>query len=368
MILRWLSAGTFLATTLASASASAVASAELYFTQSYLYGRYEARIRYAGGDGVISSFFLWKVGSETAGAYWNELDFEKLGADCRMQSNALYGVPLNSSEQSHTMPSDMCDAYHDYSLEWTPTYLAWFIDGQEIRRDTGAIAAAFAENASSGMRIHFNVWPGNANFGGNFNPAILPVRQYISWVQYSSYQDGAFTFEWREEFDGPNLPSGWATGNWDSPYGLSTHNPANVSLVNGIAVVSLTADDATGFTGVPPDDTGGAGGAGGSNAGGSTASGAGGTSASGVGGASASGGAATADAASGGFATGGVTTSSGGSGAGGAGQAAGAAPGEPAAPSADAGCGCRVAGDSTGRFGTGALLLGVMALLRRRRR
>jgi hypothetical protein len=57
----------------------------------------------------------------------------------------------------------------------------------------------------------------------------------------------------------------------------------NVSLVSGTAVVSLTADDATGFTGVPPDDTGGAGGAGGSNAGGSTASGAGGTSASGVG-------------------------------------------------------------------------------------
>ena len=91
-------------------------------------------------------------------------------------------------------------------------------------------------------------------FAGNFDPAILPVQQFISWVQYSSFADGAFTLEWREEFDGPTLPSGWALGNWLSPKNLSTHQPANVTLTTGLAVLSLTADDATGFAGTAPSD------------------------------------------------------------------------------------------------------------------
>ena len=44
-------------------AASAVQSAELYRTQSYFYGRFEARVRHAPGEGVVSSFFLWKNGS-----------------------------------------------------------------------------------------------------------------------------------------------------------------------------------------------------------------------------------------------------------------------------------------------------------------
>ena len=72
--------------------ARAVASAELYHTQPYVFGRFEARLRFAPADGVISSFFLWKVGSEFGGTFWNELDFEKLGADCYLQTNAQVGI------------------------------------------------------------------------------------------------------------------------------------------------------------------------------------------------------------------------------------------------------------------------------------
>src|SRR5690349_4509392 len=49
-----------------AADAGAVASAELYQNQTYTYGRFGARVRFAAGDGVISSFFLWKPGSEMA--------------------------------------------------------------------------------------------------------------------------------------------------------------------------------------------------------------------------------------------------------------------------------------------------------------
>ncbi len=239
-----------------AAEAGAVASAELLQNQTYTYGRFEARIRFAAGDGVISSFFLWKPGSEMTGTYWNELDFEKLGADCRLQTNPLYGLPVVDHHQFATLEADLCGEYHTYAFEWTPSSIAYLVDGVEIRRDGPETAAAFADNAASGMQMHFNIWPGDASFGGNFDPAVLPLQQYISWVQYSSFADGVFTLQWREEFDGPALPSGWTLGNWASPKNLSTHQPANVGLTGGVAVLSLTADGATGFAGAPPPDPG----------------------------------------------------------------------------------------------------------------
>jgi endo-1,3-1,4-beta-glycanase ExoK len=253
----------FLTTTLLAEVASATRSAELYTGTSYGYGRVSARLRFAAGDGVVSSFFLWKNGSEVAGTFWNELDFEKLGADCHIETNAFYGAPAAVHVQRHTLDPDPCSAFHTYTYEWTPESIAWLVDDVEIRRETGATAAAFADNAAGGMQIRFNIWPGDASFGGNFNPSILPVHQYVDWVEFSSYADGEFTLEWREELDGESLPAGWVTGSWSSPKNLSTHDRGNVNLVDGYGVLSLTADGAVGPAGADPEGSSGTGGGGG---------------------------------------------------------------------------------------------------------
>jgi endo-1,3-1,4-beta-glycanase ExoK len=270
-----LSLAALLLAMLAPKAALAVQGAELYRTTASFYGRFEARVRYAPGEGVVSSFFLWKDGSSSTTS-WNELDYEKINGNCRLTTNIWTGRGTQSS-QTHTLTFDVCADYHTYVLEWTPDYIAWFIDGTQIRRVTGASVTEYTQNASQGMAIHFNLWAGDASFGGTLNPSTLPVRQYINWVAYSSYANGAFQQQWREEFNGSTVPSGWALGNWSSPFNLSTHNPANVSFVNGIAVLSMTADNATGFTGTPPADTSGGGGTGGAGGrGGSGGGGAGG--------------------------------------------------------------------------------------------
>src|SRR3954463_1993089 len=110
----------FMAAVLAPVSAMAMASAELYSTNAYLYGRFDARIQYAPGDGVVSSFFLWKEGSDAANAYWNELDYEKVGANCTMQINNIYGNPKVQHQQTPTFSFNLCSGYHDYRFEWTP--------------------------------------------------------------------------------------------------------------------------------------------------------------------------------------------------------------------------------------------------------
>ena len=268
-------------------AAHAVSSAELYTSTSYRYGRYEARLQFPPADGVVGSFFLWKEGSELAGSYWNELDYEKVRGDCTLQLNSIYGRPQAGHETLPTGVTGLCTGYHSYVFEWTPDHIAWLVDGVELRRDTGAAAQAYAANATDGMQLRFNIWPGTPSFGGTFSPASLPQYLFISWVAFSSYDGVGDTFElaWRESFEAARRPFDWATATWGSPLQQSTHTPANITFVDGVAVLSLTADDATGFAGTPPQDPGeqptehispGTAGAGGS--GGGSATGTGGTS------------------------------------------------------------------------------------------
>jgi len=326
-------------------AAAAVQGAELYRSSAHFYGRFEARVRYAPGEGVVSSFFLWKDGSSNTTS-WNELDFEKINSDCRLQTNIWTGKGTQSATLN-TPTFNICNDYHTYAFEWTPDYIAWFIDGTQIRKVTGASVTEYTQNASQGMAIHFNIWQGDSSFGGNLNTSTLPVYEYISWVQYSSYANGAFQLQWREEFTASTLPSGWAPpGNWTAPLNHSTHNPANVKFVNGIAVLALTNDNATGYTGTPPADPGsggtsGTGGTGGTGAGGTTGSaGRGGTTGSaGRGGTTGSGGTG-----------GGASTGTGGTAAGGNG-ASGAAGNGAGGTTGAAGNG---AGGTTGAAGNGA--------------
>jgi MYXO-CTERM domain-containing protein len=328
--------------------ASATQSAELLRSQAHFYGRFEARVRFAPGEGVVSSFFLWKDGSSSTTS-WNELDFEKINSDCRLQTNIWTGKGTQSAT-INTPSFNICSDYHTYAFEWTPDYIAWLIDGTQIRKVTGASVTEYTQNASQGMTVHFNIWAGDSSFGGNLSASTLPVYQYVSWVQYSSYSNGTFQMQWREDFNASTAPSGWSTGNWTSPLNHSTHNPANVKFVNGIAVLAMTADNATGYSGTPPAD-GSSGAAGTTGTGGSGAGGSGGGSAGrgGTGGTGGGGRGGTAGSAAAG--TGGMTsTGKGGTGGGTPAGAAGNGAGGVSSGAAGSGAG----GTSVGVAGNGA--------------
>jgi len=142
---------------LAPRAASAVQSAELYRTQAYLYGRFEARVQFAPGEGVVSSFFLWKDGSSSTTS-WNELDFEKTNATCRLQTNIWTGTGTQSAEID-TPAFNICAGYHTYAFEWTPDYIAWFIDDNQIRKVTGASVAEYTQNAAKELELRRHARP-----------------------------------------------------------------------------------------------------------------------------------------------------------------------------------------------------------------
>lgn len=238
-------------------STGAIYSAELFPYQSYRYGRYEANTQFAQADGVVSSFFLWKEYSYLPTVPWNELDFEKVGWDeedsCKLRLNCITGSP-GPEEDPSIIPtkSDICSTFHTYTFEWTSDYIAWFVDGQEVRRETGEGLEAFEENATEGLQLRFNVWPGDETFGGNFTEDDLPVFQYLDWVRYSSWtEEHGFKEEWLQTFNDNKLPEGWVLGNWESPHKHSTHNPGNVVFRDGLAVLQLTPGEPLAAVDIP---------------------------------------------------------------------------------------------------------------------
>ena len=122
---------------------------------------------------------------------WREIDIEVLGkSDNVFQSNIITGNADNktTSEELHTY-NKLSEDYHTYTLEWTPDSIAWFFDGEEVRRSTDA---QVTDCQLKEMSYRFNLWISDApSWAGQFNPSILPVYPYINWIKYSKYTPGS---------------------------------------------------------------------------------------------------------------------------------------------------------------------------------
>lgn len=390
--------------TAGSAEAKQYKGAEIYSQQLYKYGKIEVRMRAARGSGILSTFFTYKPGSEMAGQSWEEIDVEIFGKDNAkaFQSNILVGNPRMGSEQEHPADVSLADGYHTYTIEWTPTTVVWFRDGVEARRTTGGqVNSILSEH-----NFRFNLWASDAaGWAGAFDSSALPQAQYVNWIKYYRYENGAFVLDWTDDFNTFDTAR-WAKADWTFDGNLVDFEPNNVVVKDGTLVLCLTTEGNVGCSGAVPVDSGGGngpggmGGAGGMSGmgggagtassgaggmgGGAPAGGAGAGGAAGSGGEpSGSAGTGSAEAGTGGAAAGvagaGATSSTAGAPAGTAGTSSGLptggsstqAPGgttTPGGEAADSGCGCRVASGGNTTWLWLALGLGLVARQRRRSR
>lgn len=238
--------------------AKAYKGAEIYSNQSYQYGRYEMRMRVAKMSGTLSTFFTYKNGSEGASVFWEEIDIEVFGKNnaTEWQSNIILGTqrPTIKTEVVHTSATSLADAYHTYTLEWTPDYVAWYLDGVEVRRITGTSTVTSLTNPQS---LRFNIWSSTAEtWVGSFDDSQLPVYQFVSYIDYKAYNATTKTFEggWRDDFNSFDT-SRWNKANWSFDENRVDFAPENVVIKDGILVLALTKENATGFTGTAPADS-----------------------------------------------------------------------------------------------------------------
>lgn len=217
---------------------------------TFVYGRFEARYKPPVGNGVLASFFTYH--DFTSSQNWNEIDFEILGRyDDDVQVTSI--GPGQTIRKSHQfVPFKPQDDFHTYAFEWTPEYIAWFIDGLEVYRQDQEHVRQFYRP----QKIMMNLWsPEYENWVGPWDERILPVFAYYDWVSYADYTPGMgstgtnnnFTLRWRDDFDN------WDQNRWQKAthtFGGNrvTFHPDNVIFKDGMMVLCLTKDPIRGYT------------------------------------------------------------------------------------------------------------------------
>lgn len=225
--------------------------AEYRTKASYLYGRFEVRMKSAQREGMLSSFFTYNDMVPFDSQKWNEIDIEILGryAD-DIQYNTITPGTTNHVGRRQT-PFNPSQDFHTYAIEWTPTYVAWFIDGTESYRQTGPQI----QTLIYAQKIMMNIWIQTApNWSGQWNENSLPAFAYYDFVSYSSYTPGTgtigtnnnFTFQWKDDLNS------YDATRWDRATHTFSENqcdftPDNIVFKDGNMILCLTKEASLGY-------------------------------------------------------------------------------------------------------------------------
>ncbi len=209
------------------------------------YGRFEVRMRSAQVSGMLSSFFTYYEPASP----WNEIDVETMGRySNEIQFNTIVPADGSNHVQRQVVPFNPHAAFHVIGFEWTPDYVAWQVDGEELYRQTGSHIALLTKQ----QKIMMNIWqPTDVGWAGEFSSSALPVYAYYDWVKYYAYTPGAgdnFTLLWTDNFTTFDSTR-WqkATHTW------STNNAQfvteNAVIQGGYLILCLTSNTSSGYSG-----------------------------------------------------------------------------------------------------------------------
>jgi hypothetical protein len=210
--------------------------AEVYSKNTVLYSKFVMSMKMVKGSGMLSTFFTYKNSDNL----WEEIDIEILGKNntTELSSNIITGPSSNTvNHQKSLYPGyTLADTFHTYTLEWTPDYVAWFIDNVELRRDTSKVV----DELVSPETYRFNTWISCApGWVGPIDRSVLPQYQYVDWIEYYKYDTGTFALDWRDDFETFD-ESRWSKGTWTFDCNEVTFSPDNAYIESGKLVLALT--------------------------------------------------------------------------------------------------------------------------------
>ena len=224
-------------------SAKNYKGAEYRTIESLLYGRFEVRYKASLGSGHTSTFFTYNDIDPLD--QWNEIDIEIINRYPNdIQFNTITPKQGNNHESHQILNFNPALDFHTYTIEWTPDYVAWFVDSVEVYRQTGEPISTLIRP----QKIMMNIWnPAWENWVGPWYDQALPKFAYYDHVSYASFApdsgnigtDNNFKLEWFDDF-----------GSWDqSRWQKATHTfpgnncdfiPENVVFQDGKMILCLT--------------------------------------------------------------------------------------------------------------------------------
>ncbi|NEW09359.1 family 16 glycosylhydrolase [Paenibacillus sp. SYP-B3998] len=163
------------------------------FTQAY--GKFEARIKLPYWKGIWPAF--WMLGDNLDSAGWpncGEIDImENLGQDSSRIYGTAHGPGYSGSGgigKSYSLPNGQKfkDAFHVFSIEWEPTQIRWYVDGNiyhTFNKSQLGAGQTWVYDHPFFMIMNLAVggnWPGNPDASTKFpqTMAIDYVRVYTA--------------------------------------------------------------------------------------------------------------------------------------------------------------------------------------------
>jgi len=172
------------------------------------YGTIEARIMLPDlADGLWPAF--WTLGSDISSVGWpacGEIDIFEMGSsgaiavgeiNQRVSSTAHWDIGGNYAGYgtSYTSPTDLDGSFHIYRMEWTPSFIRTFIDGNVIWTISISNPASFGgEEFHNPHFLLLNLAVGGNYTGINASPgditASFPAEYRVDWIRI---YDNGFT-------------------------------------------------------------------------------------------------------------------------------------------------------------------------------
>lgn len=223
---------------------------EVQSKQSFHYGRFETRFYASDVSGILSTMFLFENDGWKNTDIWQEIDVEVFGKDPEnvWQTNLIYETnaagPQLHSEATHTFANgDKVAEWHVYTVDWTPDYVEWFVDGVSIRKvsDKAIIDIIGAKP----MLIMFNCWANESvAWVGPLDVANVPTYQYIDYIKVYDWVSGATfktTTSYEDDFD--SGLSNWNTSTHTFDGNLADFSTKNVGVKDGCLVLAFSTNN-----------------------------------------------------------------------------------------------------------------------------
>lgn len=161
---------------------------ELYTLNDYMYGKYVVNMKPNCSPGVVASFFLFYVDFDSSlqPNDWAEIDIEFPGTTEYVQFNVRWmrkgDNKIHEAPKLFKLKFDASMDFHKYAIEWTPDYIAFYIDNHHIYTYKDADIIIELKHK---MSIRMNSWISNSiSWAGQLDDRNLPNKSCWGYVKY----------------------------------------------------------------------------------------------------------------------------------------------------------------------------------------
>ena len=154
--------------------------------KDFKYGKIEARIKMSNAEGLWHAFWLLPSNPDQSWPISGEIDImEYVGNAPEEIINTVHYADQNNNHRytGHTFEYPNDDAFHLYTLEWSPTQISWFFDSEEtfvLYKSDIAIEDKWPFDDPFHILLNTAV---GGNLGGSIDAEQLNSAQYME-VEY----------------------------------------------------------------------------------------------------------------------------------------------------------------------------------------